>query len=618
MTDPTSAPGLEELLEFLKRTRSFDFTGYKRESLQRRIRKRMQEVGISDFADYIDHLEVHPDEFIALFNTILINVTAFFRDPDCWEYLADTIIPAILAEKSTEDPIRIWSAGCASGEEAYSIAILTAEALGISDFRRRVKIYATDVDEQALEEARRALYSEKDLAPVSEERREHFFEPNGKHFAFRRDLRRSVIFGRHDLVKDPPMSRLDLIVCRNVLMYLNAATQANVLARLHFALNPSGILFLGRAEMLLSHANLFAPIELRHRIFSKLPAKARTDQLASLAHEGNAVAKDRSVGEFDLLSAAFDAMSDAQLVVDATGNLVLTNRAARELFHLEDSDRLRPLRDLEMSYRPLELRSLIDEAYQKAKVVRVPSVELARDGKSESFDVAVIPLRRNGEMTLGVSISFINVTARQTLRSELLEVEGRFQELNQAFQSASEELETTNEELQSTNEELETTNEELQSSNEELETINEELQSTNEELRTMNDELHQQSRQVDESNAFLESVLAGLRAACIVVDSDSRVRVWKEKAEDLWGLRAEEAEGHLLPELDIALPMSEVQEEIAACIHGERSLPSRQIETLNRRGKRVRCALTATPLRDLQGEIRGAILLIEPMGGDVP
>ena len=609
---PTPDPAFEALLDYLKRSRGFDFTGYKRASLERRVQKRMQEAGLSDYTGYMDHLEVDPDEFTLLFNTILINVTSFFRDPECWEFLASTILPNILKAKPAGDPIRIWSAGCASGEEAYSIAMVWAEALGLSEFRRRVKIYATDLDEEALGEARRAIFSRASLKGVSSERIDAFFERSGNRFMFRPELRRSVIFGRHDLVKDAPMSRLDLIVCRNVLMYLNAQTQRSVYSRFHFALNPGGFLFLGRAEMILLHADLFTPIDLKHRIFSKRTLTARLEPVAPKAEAEPLVGQDHLIDELSLRAGAFDALPMAQLVIDAESRLALANRSARESFNLQDADLGRLIQDLEISYRPVELRSLIDRAYQEAQTIRVAGVERLQDAGRQIFEVEVAPLRREGGAVLGASISFLETTAYHSLQDDLLSSRSRLEETTQAYHSATEELETTNEELQSTNEELETTNEELQSSNEELETMNEELQSTNEQLRTMNEVLQERTHEIDDTNAFLESVLTGLRMACVVVGSDMSIRVWKSKAEELWGLRAEEVEGRSLMGLDIGLPVEELEGMIQACLRGETDLPPQTFDAINRRGQRFGCLVYASPLLDFSGTARGAILLMEP------
>jgi two-component system, chemotaxis family, CheB/CheR fusion protein len=249
MTSAERNPAFEALLIYLRQSRGFDFTGYKRSTLIRRVSKRMQILDVGDFGDYLDYLEVHPEEFNFLFNTILINVTSFFRDAVAWEYLKEQVFPLMIAQKQSTEQIRIWSAGCASGEEAYTLAILMAENLGIEQFRQRVKIYATDVDEEALNQSRQALYSTKDIEEIPVELRQKYFEPTGNRYIFRQDLRRSVIFGRHDLLQDAPISRLDLLVCRNTLMYFNSETQGRVLARFHFALNDRGFLFLGKAEI---------------------------------------------------------------------------------------------------------------------------------------------------------------------------------------------------------------------------------------------------------------------------------------------------------------------------------------------------------------------------------
>jgi len=286
-TNNDKDPKFEMLLEYLKRTRGFDFTAYKRSSLMRRVCRRMQLVGLEDFSDYVDYLEVHPDEFTLLFNTILINVTAFWRDAPAWQYLYEEIIPKIGQSNGGDGQIRVWSAGCSSGEEAYTLAMALAESLGLEAFSRRIKIYATDADEDALTQARQGSYSARDLLPLPAEMRDKYFEPNGERFLFRSDLRRSLIFGRHDLVQDAPISRLGLLVCRNTLMYFNAQIQDKILARFHFALKDTGFLFLGKAEMLLARTGLFEPLDLRHRVFFKAERENLRDRLTLLAEAGD-------------------------------------------------------------------------------------------------------------------------------------------------------------------------------------------------------------------------------------------------------------------------------------------------------------------------------------------
>ena len=257
----------EALLGFMRDARGFDFTGYKRTSLMRRVRRRMDHLEVQTFEEYLDVLQANADEFAALFNTILINVTAFFRDPEAWDFVAENVIPALVRQQVGDGTIRIWSAGCASGQEAYTLAMLLAEAMPADEFRRRVKIYATDVDEEALAHARTASYDARAVESVPAHLLERYFDLIGSKYVFNKDLRRAVIFGRNDLVRDAPISRVQLLVCRNTLMYLNADTQRAVLGRLHFALAPTGVLFLGHAEMLLSHADKFTPVDLKNRLF---------------------------------------------------------------------------------------------------------------------------------------------------------------------------------------------------------------------------------------------------------------------------------------------------------------------------------------------------------------
>jgi two-component system CheB/CheR fusion protein len=618
--DPTD-PAFEALLDYLKRSRGFDFTGYKRGTLQRRVSKRIGEVGVPHCAEYLDYLEVHPEEFAFLFDTILINVTAFFRDAPAWEYLASDVIPRIIASKKPNEPIRVWSAGCASGEEPYTLTMLLAEALGTSAFRQRVKIYATDVDEGTLTSARRAIYDARAVESVPPELLGKYFEHTNTHYAFRPDLRRSVIFGRHDLVQDAPISKLDLLVCRNVLMYMNAETQGRILARLHFALAPTGYLFLGKAEMLLSRADLFTPVDLKQRIFAKVPKIGVHDRLVVLTETGDSMAEAELADEMRVRDAAFEAAPMAQLLIDAGGNLALANRAAQDAFGLTAADLGRPLRDLEVSYRPLELRSLIDQAHQEGRAVASSGVTRPLpSGESEQFDVQIAPLRDAAGNALGTSISFEDTTTRARMEEELRRVHAEVEQSNEELQSTNEELETTNEELQSTNEELETTNEELQSGNEELETMNEELQSTNEELRSMNDQLHARTQELNRTNAFLEAVLAAIPAAVVVVDPDLTVRVWRERAEALWGLRPEEVDGVSLLKLDIGLPVAPLEKPVRACLDGEPDPGPLVLDATDRRGRKLRCTVTCTPLRD-DHSVQGVILLMEtgdPIGHTAP
>jgi two-component system CheB/CheR fusion protein len=602
----------ESLLEYLRDNRGFDFTGYKRSSLRRRVIKRMHEVAIDSFSDYVDYLEVHPEEFNFLFNTILINVTAFFRDLPAWEYLEREIIPRILEHKGRGDPVRVWSAGCATGEEAYTLAILLAEAMGEEQFKQRVKIYATDVDEDALTKARHGTFSEKAVEPVPPPLRDQYFELNGSTYTFRNDLRRSIIFGRHDLVQDAPISRMDLIVCRNTLMYFNAETQQRILARLHFALRGNGVLFLGKAEMLLTQSSLFTPIELKYRIFAKVPREDLRNRMVVLAQAGDTEAGAQLDSYVRLREGAFSESSTAQVVVDANGILVLANEAARKTFELAPRDLGRPFRDLELSYRPVELRSRIDKVLTENKPVQIQNIERhLPDDLVQHLDVELRPITENGNRPIGVFISFEDVTEFYRLQEDLQRSKQDLETAYEELQSANEELETTNEELQSTVEELQTTNEELQSSNEEMETMNEELHSVNEELEARNRDLMDNRAELQQAKAFLDSILASIRTGVAVIDNDFKILLWNEKAEDMWGLRAGEAEGRSLLNLDIGLPVERLKEPIKEFIAGKEESIEMEFDAVNRRGRSIRVRVTTTVRITTDSKRLGAVILME-------
>jgi two-component system, chemotaxis family, CheB/CheR fusion protein len=604
-------PQFEALLLYLKEVRGFDFTGYKRSSLMRRVTRRMQDAGVPSFEEYKDYLEVQPAEFTALFDTILINVTSFFRDGEAWGTLQQQVIPEIL-RLNRQGPLRFWSAGCASGEEAYSLAMCLAELLDPEELRQRVKIYATDVDEQALGEARQATYDLRDLRGLPRDFVHRHFDASSQRYVVRKELRRSVIFGRNDLVQDAPISHVDLLLCRNTLMYFNAETQTKILHRLHFALKPHGVLMLGKAEMLLSHADLFAPIDLKRRLFRRVAPDVRREQRMALnvkpGGDPSTVADPLTAAR----NAAYLSSPLAEVVVDPDGRLVISNHRADVLFGMSARDVGRPFQDLEVSYRPLELRTYIEQARTEEHMVRVRQVLWARPGEEKAwYDVEVVPLFAEDGSFVGTAAAFIDVTPYCSLREELEYATRQLETAYEELQSTNEELETTNEELQSTVEELETTNEELQSTNEELETMNEELQSMNDELQSSNGELQERTREVNELNAFMQSVLTSLRAGVVVLDQDMRIQLWNNHAEELWGVRRDEAVGERLLNLDIGLPLEPLEPVIRSLLEGDSDREAgTTLKAVNRRGRPVRVHVSVRALEDHQ-DVTGAILVME-------
>jgi two-component system CheB/CheR fusion protein len=599
---------LRALLEHIRNSRGFDFSGYKPGSLERRIGKRLEALSIASYDDYRDYLEVHPDEFTQLFDTLLINVTAFFRDEAAWQYLAAEVIPQLIAEIPAERPIRVWSAACASGEEAYTAAMLLAEELGEAQFLDRVKIYATDVDEEALTVARQAAYPLDAVKPIPKPLLEKYWQRNGSKYASRSDLRRCVIFGRNDLVQDAPISHVDLLVSRNALVYFIPETQARILSHFNFSLNPHGFLFLGKSEMLLTYGELFKPHNLKWRVFTKVPRTDIRDRLPFLtpprveqegAAEGYALLRD----------GAADISPVAQIVLNKGGRLAVANAAARKLFGLGSRDIGRPIQDLEVSYHPVELRSSISEALEHRRRVHLGRVQFGKGDARRTLDVEMGPINMTGD-PLGVSVTFNDVTDAVELGERFEDSKRQLATAYEELQSTVEELETTNEELQSTNEELETTNEELQSTNEELETMNEELQSTNDELEAMNDQQRERSDEVDRLNLFLEGILGNLGVGVVVLDREQKVQVWNSSATNLWGLRGEEVIGTHLLSLDIGLPVDGVRDAVRTALDGAGEPSTVALKAVNRRGRTFECTVRAQPLHDRSGTAYGVILLM--------
>lgn len=280
-----AAAELEDLLYYLKKNKSVDLLGYKRESLMRRTLLRMQQAEIEDYQGYLDRLEHQPEELTHLLDTIFINVTYFFRDRATWDYLANQIIPQIIANKEPHEPIRVWSAGCASGEEAYSLAMLLAEALGIEQFQQRVRIYGTDADADVVKQARQGYYPAHAVETIPADLRDRYFECKTEGYYWRADLRHSIFFHCRDLLQSSPFPRIDLLVCRNTLIYFVLNTQIRALMRFHFSLKDSGFLLLGHSENLVNNLqnSLFTTVDRQARVFKKVPNAHRNPQLLAMA-----------------------------------------------------------------------------------------------------------------------------------------------------------------------------------------------------------------------------------------------------------------------------------------------------------------------------------------------
>ena len=605
-------PDFTRLLEKLSESYAFDFREYKPGSLERRIRARMNQVHTDTFDAYLRFLDAHPDEHVDLFNTILINVTGFFRDTEAWTTLGEEIIPRLVGDAPRFGGLRIWSAGCSSGEETFSIAILLAEHLGARAADYQIKIYGTDVDEDALSAARQALYRVEQLKDVPDRLLDRYFTRDGQLWRVRRDIRRWCIFGSHNVTQSPPLSHIDLLVCRNVLIYFSSALQNRILSRLHYALRDGGYLFLGRSESLLTRSRLFSGVHLKWRIFQRTPADLRASAVLPET-AASAMPQSRADTSGAPVERALEAVPAAVMVVDASDTIVAWNHAAETLFETPLGNALaRKFRDLDVSYRVEGLRACMEEVKVRQSTARIDDVTFTRrSGDLVHATITITPLFEAARF-IGVLIYVEDATEYARLKEQMTRIAEQHGTAIEELQSTNEELETTNEELQSTNEELETTNEELQSTNEELETTVEELQAANAELAALNAELEERGVELGRLDAYHRGVMDGLEQAVIVVDPAAVVRTWNKVAERMWGLRAEQATGRAF----LTLPLGEmvrislpVFEHVLA--DGHEAAPVR-VPYREPGGAERHTMLKIVPVRDGATHILGGVAIAYP------
>lgn len=447
MNSSEITPEFEALLDYLKHNRGCDLTVYKPSTLMRRFQYRMQSIKIDSYQGYLKYLQSHSEEHVALLNDVLINVTNFFRDPDDWSYLAAEIIPKILANKQPDEPIRVWSAGCAAGQEIYSFLILLAEALGIESCLQRVYCYATDADELALTQARQGIYSALEVSGIPPNLLQKYFQQTEQGYIFYSELRRRIIFGRHDLSKDAPMSKIDLLICRNVLIYFNPEIQTSVLIRFHFALQKTGFLFLGKSEMLVNRRQIFTPISMQHRIYVKGLHLDLKDHLCINPKSQKEQAAEPLLIQNHFWQTAFETYPVAQFAIDLKGRLMDANQQANLLFELTIDDWNRSFQDLEPG-KLIAAHTLEKPVYYSRRPVILKNVERITSQGIQYFEVMIVPVLNSRKRLIGSILTFLEETDCKLLTNKLKDTHA--------------ELERTLEELETTKAELEAAYREIQ------------------------------------------------------------------------------------------------------------------------------------------------------------
>jgi len=534
-----------EIYALLRNRVGHDFSGYKSKTFLRRIQRRMQVIQLSTAEAYVERLRQDPQEVGALFRDLLINVTSFFRDNDAFDSLAQLVIPRLFEGRSAEDTVRIWVPGCATGEEVFSIGMLLREHMDTLTELPRVQIFATDIDEHALGIARAARYPEALLENVSPERRKRFFIEDGASRVVAKDVRDLCIFSPHSVIRDPPFSRMDLISCRNLLIYFGVGIQNQVIPLFHYALRPDGYLFLGSAENISSFNDLFASLEKRHRLFrrrSDVAPSLRLPLMITALRTGLAGEKASArlpLGAVALRQAAeghvLERHAPPHVVVNGDGDVV--HFSARTGKYLEAPAGM-PTRQIVTIARKglrLDLRTLFREAVETGRsVARTGIVVETDDGHVQIVGLKIEPLGTdNGPDPLYLILFFDEggmLTPEEADSQSLMpnnaavHVERELRETRDRLQAMMEEYETALEDLKSSNEELVSVNEEQQSTNEELEASKEELQSVNEELHTVNGELTGKVEALDQANNDLQNLFESTDVATVFLDRSLVIR----------------------------------------------------------------------------------------------
>jgi two-component system CheB/CheR fusion protein len=541
---PTELP---KILAVVRSRTGQDFRDYKQDTIIRRIERRMQLLRISRPADYLKHLHENPTEVDALFKELLISVTHFFRDPEAFAALKAQAIPQIVEQREDDTPIRVWVPGCATGEEAYSIAILLLEHMSALGANRLVQIFATDIDEHALQFARAGSYPDSIAADVSAERLERFFFHEGNAYQIKKHIRESMVFSVHNLVSDPPFSKIDLISCRNVLIYFNSELQKRLLPLLCYALQPAGALFLGPSETITGISHLFSTLDKKFKIFRANPSTTRATLAFPLfpldrARQKEAQATRREPPTETSLAKIADRMLlegyvPACAIIDENSHVIhFRGHTGKYLEAPAGAPDLNIIRMARPGLR-LALRTAIHKAAKERRAVRQQNVDVRTNGGTQSINLIVKPVAGLGPDRGSLMVIFEDIgpgpimpgpprdERPSTLDDPLVEqLESELRSTKEDLQTTIEELETSNEELRTSNEELLSTNEELQSTNEELGTSKEEIQSANEELHTVNAELISKVEDLARSNSDMQNLISSTQIAIVFLDEDLRIR----------------------------------------------------------------------------------------------
>jgi two-component system CheB/CheR fusion protein len=618
---------LHRILSVLRSVTGVDFFHYKQPTIKRRIQRRMVLHRISATDDYIKLLRKDRAEVEGLFQDILINVTRFFREPESFKTLSKEVLPQLLEHRKSEDSLRIWVPGCSTGEEPYSVAMVILEYLG--ERSQAIQLFGSDISERAIARARAGWFAQSIAADVSAERLQRFFTKSDGGYKINKAVRDPCLFARQDLTRDPPFSKLDLILCRNVLIYLDALLQRKLLTVFHYALKPNGFLMLGGSETTGPNADLFSLVNKRHKVYTRKMVSLRLGIDFALPHPHRDASAPPKAGPEPGSELAIQNEASRLIAARyAPPGVILDNDFQVLQFRGQTGAFLQPapgdpsLSILKMAREGLlyPLRTALHEARRGEKTVHRQGITVKSNGQTRKLDLEVIPMSAAGsrrhflvlflsppsgqpkEEEASIPAQRPGKKKRTATQPSLRALQEELAASREYLQSIIQDQEAANEELQSANEEILSSNEELQSTNEELDTAREELQSTNEEINTVNEELHGRNDELSRANSDLLNLLGSVQIAIVMVDRDLRIRRLTPVAEKLLNLIPGDV-GRPISDLKPAFDGVELEQLITEVMQ---NISPVEREVRDRNGRWF--LLRIRPYKNLDDRIDGAVL----------